>query len=60
MSMRRSAISESWVITPRSAFVLATICGRWTFTATTVPSWRVARWTWAVDAAAKGSWSIEA
>ena len=47
-------------MTPRSAFVLATIRGRWTLTATSVPSWSVARWTWAVEAAANGSWSIEA
>ena len=47
-------------MTPRSALVLATICGRWTLTATSVPSWSVARWTWAVDAAANGSCSIVA
>ena len=29
--------------------------GRCTFTATSVPSCRVARWTWAVEAAANGS-----
>ena len=47
-------------MTPRSALVLATICGRWTLTATTVPSWSVALWTWAVDAAANGTGSIVA
>ncbi len=31
--------------------------GRWTLTATRVPSWRVARCTWAVEAAANGSFS---
>ena len=45
-------------MTPRSALVLATIFGRWTLTATSVPSLSVARWTWAVDAAANGSCSI--
>ena len=28
------------------------MCGRWTLTATTSPLWRVARWTWPIDAAA--------
>ena len=41
-------------MTPRSAWVLAWIRGRWTLTATSVPSWSVAWWTWAVDAAANG------
>ena len=44
-------------MTPRSACVLARIRGRWTFTATIVPSWRVAWWTWAVEAAANGTGS---
>ena len=47
------AARASSCITPRSALVLATMLGRWTLTATSVPSWSVARWTWAVDAAAK-------
>jgi hypothetical protein len=47
-------------MTPRSAFVLATIRGRWILTATSVPSASVARWTCAVEAAANGSVSIEA
>ena len=33
---------------------MAWIRGRWTLTATSVPSWRVAWWTCAVDAAANG------
>ena len=41
-------------MTPRSAWVLARIRGRWTLTATSVPSSSVARWTWAVEAAANG------
>ena len=53
-------MSASSVMTPRSALVLATIRGRWTLTATSVPSWSVARCTWAVDAAANGSCSIVA
>ncbi len=54
---RRSATRLTSCITPRSAFVIAWISGRWTLTATSLPSARVARWTWAVEAAANGSWS---
>ena len=57
---RCSAVFASSCMTPRSAFVFATIRGRWTLTATSVPSASVARWTWAVDAAANGCSSIVA
>ena len=32
--------------------------GYWIFTATARPSWRVARWTWPIEAAAKASSSM--
>ncbi len=54
---RCSATLASCSMTPRSACVFAWIRGRWTLTATIVPSCSVARWTWAVDAAANGSCS---
>ena len=57
IAMRRSATDASSSMTPRSACVLAWIRGRWTLTATSVPSCSVAWWTCAVDAAAKGTGS---
>ena len=57
---RDSAVFASSCMTPRSALVFATIRGRWIFTATSVPSGSVARWTWAVEAAANGCSSIVA
>ncbi len=36
------------------------IPGYWTLTATRLPSRRVARWTWPIEAAANASFSIEA
>ena len=41
-------------MTPRSAWVLAWMRGRWTLTATSVPSWSRASVDLGVDAAANG------
>ena len=40
--------------------MLRAIPGYWTLTATARPSWVMARWTWPMEAAAKGSGSHSA
>ena len=57
ISERRDATRAAFSRMPRSERILGTICGRWTLTATLVPSCRKARCTCAVEAAANGSGS---
>ena len=57
VSDRLAATRAAFCRMPRSARIMRWMSGRCTLTATGVPSCRVARWTWAVEAAANGSGS---
>ena len=60
VSERCAATLAAVCMMPRSARIILVMLGRCTLTATGVPSCNVARWTWAVEAAAKASGSKEA
>ena len=53
--IRPTRNGASHAITRRSVWTSSPTEGRWTLTTTSSPVRSVARWTWAIDAAARGS-----